>query len=86
MANETGHGGLRVGQGRKPRSDEIKLIESLDLYIEPDKAFKILEGLVADGNFNALKLYFEYRYGKPKETKEINITAEQPFFRDAIEE
>lgn len=80
MGNVKDNGGARKGSGRKPKAKEIELIESLDKYIKPDKAFKILEGLVNKGNFAALKLYFEYRYGRPKETKEVTLIEEQPLF------
>ena len=36
-----GHGGKRAGAGRKPKADEIKLIESLDKEIDPTKTFSL---------------------------------------------
>ncbi len=69
------NGGARKGAGRKPKAQEIKLIESLDRFIDPDKASKKLKDLIEDDNFNALKLYFEYRFGKPKE--KIDLTVEE---------
>lgn len=68
--NEKEHGGKREGAGRKPKADELKLIERLDNIIDKDEAIKTLKDLIKDGNFNALKLYMEYRFGKPKETIE----------------
>jgi hypothetical protein len=62
--------------GRKPKSDEIKLIERIDNDIPPDKAIKVLGKLVLEGNMQAIKLYFEYRYGKPKESVDIHTTGE----------
>jgi hypothetical protein len=70
MENKTNHGGVRNGAGRKPKEDELKIIERLDNIIESDEAIKSLKRLIADNNFNAIKLYFEYRFGKPKETIE----------------
>lgn len=64
------NGGARKGAGRKPKADELKLIEKLDNIIDSDKAIKKLHELILDDNFNALKLYIEYRFGKPKETVE----------------
>jgi hypothetical protein len=43
------------------------------LVIKSDEAIKMLKDLIKDGNFNALKLYLEYRFGKPKENVE-NLT------------
>jgi hypothetical protein len=70
------HGGKRPGAGRKPKADEIKLIERIDNVIDQDKAMKQLGDLVFEGNMQAIKLYFEYRYGKPKESVDIHTTGE----------
>lgn len=67
---ESKHGGARQGAGRKPKEDELKIIERLDNIIESDDALNSLKELIKDKNFNAIKLYFEYRFGKPKETIE----------------
>jgi hypothetical protein len=37
---------------------------------------KKLNDLLLDGNMQALKLYFEYRFGKPKESVDIHTTGE----------
>ena len=66
-------GGAREGSGRKPKIDELALIERLDNLIESDDAIKKLGDLIKDGNFPAIKLYFEYRFGKPKDS--IDITS-----------
>lgn len=73
------HGGKRKGAGRKPKIEELKLIERLDSIIESEDAINKLGQLIKDDNFNALKLYLEYRFGKPKEKIEqtnININEE----------
>ena len=60
------HGGVRTNQrGRPPKADEIKLIEKLSPL--DDTAFTMLSQLVEDGNLQAIKLFFEYRFGKPKQ-------------------
>jgi hypothetical protein len=56
--------------GRKPKVDELKFVEKLDNIINSDEAIEKLLELVRASNFNALKLYIEYRFGKPKETIE----------------
>lgn len=61
-------GGARIGAGRKPKSDELKLIEKLSPY--DDTAIDMLTRLVGEGDFNALKLFFEYRFGKPTQKVE----------------
>lgn len=64
------NGGAREGAGRKPKADEIKLIEKLDKHIDQDDVFKTMRELISQGNMQALKLYMEYRFGKPKEVIE----------------
>ena len=61
--------------GRKPKSVEIELIEKLK-PLEP-RAFELLKKGLDSGDFKYLRLYFLYRYGKPREQKEINVTSEQ---------
>jgi hypothetical protein len=70
MKEPSKRGGAREGAGRKSKDEELKIIERLDNIIESDDVIKSLKVLIKDGNFNAIKLYLEYRYGKPKETIE----------------
>jgi hypothetical protein len=72
------HGGKREGAGRKPKAEEQKLIESLTPMNAV--ALEALETCVKDKQGWAVKLYFEYFYGKPQQQvdvttngKEINI-------------
>lgn len=58
-------GGKRENAGRKPKADEQLLIERLSPF--EDVAVKKLEMAVRNGENWAIKLYFEYRYGKPKQ-------------------
>ena len=72
--------GVSRGQGRKPKAKEIELIERLSPL--DTKAFKALKEGVESGSFQFIKLYFEYRFGKPKqlvELKEEIKTPEQVF-------
>ena len=73
-------GGVKGLSGRKPKSVEIQLIEKLK-PLEP-RAFELLKDGLDSGDFKYLRLYFLYRYGKPREQKEINVTSnqEQPLF------
>jgi len=82
--SEEKRGGFREGSGRKPKADEIKLIEKLDQLIDKDSVVKKLNELITDGNFNALKLYFEYRYGKPKESIDITTGGQSLAFNELI--
>jgi hypothetical protein len=70
MANN--HGGKRPGAGRKPKDTERALIERLAPY--EDQAIEKLIDAMDAGEAWALKLFFEYRWGKP--TQRTDITAE----------
>ncbi len=65
------HGGKRDGAGRKPKADEAALIERLSPM--SDLAFAELEKGIANGDFQFIKLFFEYSYGKPKD--KIDVTS-----------
>ena len=58
--------------GRKPKVEEQLLIEKLSPF--EDVALQKLEQAVKSGENWAIKLYFEYRYGKPRQTIEQNST------------
>ena len=72
MDGRESNGGARKGAGRKPKADEIALIELLSPL--DDLAFKALEIGVKAGEFPYVKMFMEYRYGKPKET--VNLRGE----------
>ena len=71
--------------GRKPKAQEQKLIERLDAIIDKDEAISKLGELVAKGDMRAVQLYLSYRYGKPKESVDINSSEGLNInFRDLI--
>lgn len=75
---EKKNGGARPGAGRKPKIDEISLIESMDAVLVPESAWLALAEKVEGGDTNAIKTWLQYRYGMPKqivENKNINIDA-----------
>jgi hypothetical protein len=61
--------------GRKPKEEEIVLIEKLSPL--DDIAFQMLMKGVKEGSFNHLKLFYEYRYGKPKQIIDVTTKGEQ---------
>ena len=77
--------GVKGLSGRKPKSIEVALIEKLE-PLEP-RAFELLKEGLDSGDFKYLRLYFLYRYGKPREQKEISINSnqEQPLFNIVFE-
>jgi len=77
MDKRVNNGGHKTA-GRKPKADEIAMIERLSPM--EDKAYKALEAGVEAGDFKFVQLYFNYYAGKPKETKDVTINSEQPIF------
>ena len=74
------HGGKRPGAGRKPKAEEVKLVERLS-PLEDDALAALAEG-VKSGDIKWVTLYLNYYLGKPKETKDINLDADVPLFVD----
>lgn len=66
--------------GRKPKSDEIKLVERLS-PLEDDALAALAEG-VKSGDIKWVTLYLNYYLGRPKETKDITINEDLPLFVD----
>ena len=75
MDKRINNGGKREGAGRKPKADELKLIERLDEIIDKDEALQTLAKM-AKKDFRALQLYLNYRWGKPKEKMDITTNEE----------
>lgn len=63
-------GGKREGAGRKTKVDEQMILARLSPL--DDLAFKALKTGVQAGEFAFVKLFFEYRFGKPQD--KIDLT------------
>lgn len=74
------HGGKREGAGRKPKAEEIALVEKLG-PLEP-LAFEALQQGLKNKDFKFVQLFYNYYAGKPRETKDINISEDVPLFMD----
>ena len=61
--------------GRKPAEENIALIQRLTPL--DDIAFEMLKKGIEENKFPYLKLYFQYKYGRPREMKEINVNTNQ---------
>ena len=68
-------GGSRENAGRKPKDEERVLIKKLSPL--EDLAHSKLEDAIKDGKDWAIKLYFEYMYGKPKQQTDITTAGEK---------
>ena len=69
-------GGHRAGAGRKPKSDEIAMIEKMDATLAPIYVWEALANKVSQNDTQAIKCWLEYRYGKPKQLRGIVSEAE----------
>lgn len=72
MADGRKNNGGNKNAGRKPKADEQKLIEKLSPL--DDVAYNALERALKGDEGWAVKLFMEYRYGKPKQTVDQNTT------------
>lgn len=53
--------------GRKPKADEIKLIEQMDAVLVPESVWMSLGEKVEAGDVQAIKTWLSYRFGMPKQ-------------------
>jgi hypothetical protein len=65
-------GGAREGSGRKSKAHELSLIEKLS-PLEP-KALAVLSQALDDHKDWAVKLFFQYQFGMPKQVVDQNTT------------
>ena len=67
--------GIKGKSGRKSKADEQLLMEKLSIY--DNDAFRILGEKILDGEYWAIRMYMNYRFGKPKESQNINLHTTQ---------
>lgn len=84
MDNRTNNGGAREGAGRKPKTEELQLVEALDKHIDQEEVYKTLQKLIKDGNIRAIQLYMNYRHGKPKENVTLSSDGFNINFKELI--
>ena len=68
------HGGKRPGAGRKAKAEEQKLIENLT-PMNPLALESLQKGLEKKEQW-AVKLFFEYFYGKPQQRVDVTTNEE----------
>jgi hypothetical protein len=74
MDKRTNNGGARKGAGRKSKSEEQKLIENLTPMNA--KALEALQQGIQSKEQWAVKLFFEYFYGKPQQRLDVTSNEE----------
>jgi hypothetical protein len=67
------NGGARQNAGRKPKEQE----ENIKTLLSPmdDAAISAIKSGIENGDFQYVKMFMEYRFGKPKETKAVDLTS-----------
>jgi len=79
---EDKRGGARDGAGRKSKAEEQSLIEKLT-PLEPI-AFEALTNALNDGKDWAVKLFFQYKFGMPKQTIDNKVEVSNFDIKDVI--
>ena len=74
MDKRTNNGGARKGAGRKAKAEEQKLIENLTPMNEA--ALKSLQKGLEGKEQWAVKLFFEYFYGRPQQRVDVTSNEE----------
>jgi NADPH-dependent ferric siderophore reductase len=72
-----GKGGATPGAGRKPKIDEIKVIEQMDAIAVPSQAWRALWVKVEEGDIQAIKTWLSYRFGMPKQQLDVTSGGEK---------
>lgn len=76
MDKRKNNGGSRLNAGRKPKEDEQSIIESLKPYDE--LALMKLTEAIEQGKDWAVKLFFNYRFGMPKQIIDAKTEVTMP--------
>jgi hypothetical protein len=75
--NNGGHSTKGVA-GRKSKSEEQNLVQKLTPM--EDRALEVFKKALNEEKQWAVKMYFEYMYGKPIETKILDVSTDTPIF------
>lgn len=77
-------GGKRNNAGRKPKADELQLLEKLspmeDLFLQ------VLHDGLKKGDYKFAQLFAHYFYGKPTETQDITLNQDTPLFEVVVKD
>ena len=66
--------GIKGKAGRKPKADELKLLDTMDAILAPDTLWMAIANKVREGDTPAMKIWTSYRYGMPKQQVDMNTT------------
>lgn len=74
--NNGGHS-TKGKAGRKSKAEEIQLAETMDNILDYPDALYSLAQLVRSGDIQAVKLWLEYRLGKPQQRVDLTTKGNQ---------
>ncbi len=76
MDNRKNNGGhsTKGRAGRKPKANEISMIEKMDATLAPKVVWEKLADKVKEKDVQAVKTWLQYRYGMPKQVSEVSLT------------
>lgn len=74
--NNGGHS-TKGRAGRKPKANEIKMIEAMDATLAPIEVWQKLAVRVNEGSDTAIKTWLSYRYGQPKQSMDHTTDGEK---------
>jgi NADPH-dependent ferric siderophore reductase len=74
MADGRKNNGGHKTAGRKPKADEIHIIEQMDAVAAPKEVWEKLWALCESGDVQALKTWVNYRFGMPKQNMNIKVS------------
>ena len=66
--------GVKGKAGRKPKADELQLLETMDAILAPNALWQAIADKVKEGDSPAMKIWTSYRYGMPKQQVDMNTT------------
>ena len=76
MADGRKNNGGNKNAGRKPKADEIALIDNMDKVAVPQDVWELLYAKCKQGDTQAIKAWLQYRYGMPKQVTDITSNGE----------
>lgn len=79
--NNGGHS-TKGKAGRKPKADEIAMIEKMDATVAPIEVWQKLASKVKEEDVQAIKTWLQYRYGMPKQISEVSVKSIEVDFTD----
>jgi hypothetical protein len=76
------NGGARIGAGKKPKAEIIKVAEKFRAVLSDEEVIEKLAEKVRDGDMKAIELWLGYTNGKPQQHIDHTSDGEKITLRD----